>query len=100
MGSAQVDPFGDPEAPGSRCRPGSLLVDRRDEISACPELVSGEVLRLSLDIQRDPNRAFALNKADHFCNRVFRWNRDQHVDMIGHQTALLDPTFPVGLCKT
>ena len=33
---------------------------RRDEIPACPEFVPGEVLRLSLDILRDPNRAFAL----------------------------------------
>src|SRR5271157_1264534 len=76
--------------------PDRLLVPahRRYEISACPELVSGEVLRLSLDILRDPNRAFALDEADHLGNRVFRRDRDQHVDMIRHQMAFLDPAFP------
>src|SRR5208337_1584844 len=67
---------------------------RRNEISACPELVSGEVLRLSLDILRDPNRAFTLDKTDDLGNRVFRRDRDQHVDVIGHQMSLLDPAFP------
>ena len=45
---------------GSDC----LLVPahRRDEISTRPELVPREVLRLSLDILCDPNRAFALMK--------------------------------------
>ena len=66
---------------------------RRNEISACPELVSGEVIRFSLDILRDPNRALALDEADHLGNRVFRRDRDQHVDVIGHQMARLDPAF-------
>ncbi len=50
---------------------------------AGPEFVPGEVLRLSLDILRDPNRAFALDEADHLGNRRFRRDRDQHVHMIG-----------------
>ena len=32
--------------------------------------------------------------ADHLGNRVFRRDRDQHVDMIRHQMSLLDPAFP------
>ena len=61
--------------------PNRLLVSahRRDEISARPELVPGEVLRLSLDILRDPNRAFALDETHHLGDRVFWWDRDQHV---------------------
>jgi len=41
--------------------PDRLLIPahRRDEISARPEFVSGEVLRFSLEILRDPNRAFS-----------------------------------------
>ena len=76
--------------------PDRLLVPthRRDEISACPELVSGEILRLTLDILRDPNRALAFDEADHLGNLVFRRDRDQHVDMIRHQMALFDPAFP------
>ena len=55
--------------------PDCLLIPthRRDEISACPELVPGKVLRLSLDILLDPNRAF--------------------VNMIRDQMSLLDPAF-------
>ena len=69
---------------------------RRNEIAARPELVSGEVLRFSLEILRDPNRAFslALDEADHLGDRVFWWDRNQHVHMIGHQMALLNPAFP------
>ena len=37
---------------------------RRDEVPAGPEFVPGEVLRLSLDILCDPNRAFAFDEAD------------------------------------
>ena len=77
---------------GSDC----LLVPahRRDEIPACPEFVPREVLCLSLDILCDPNRAFAFDEADHLGNRIFRWDRDQHMDMIRHQMALIDPAFP------
>jgi hypothetical protein len=44
--------------------PDRLLIPahRRDEISARPEFVPGEVFRLSLDILRDPDRAFALDE--------------------------------------
>ncbi len=59
--------------------PDRLLVPahRRDEISAGPEFVPGKVLRLSLDILRDPNRALALDEADHLGNRVFRRDRNR-----------------------
>jgi hypothetical protein len=35
-----------------------------------------------------------LMKPDHLGNRVFRRDRDQHVDVISHQMAFLDPAFP------
>ena len=53
----------------------------------------GKISRFSFDILRDANRAFALDEADHLGNRVFRRDRDQHVHMIGHQMAFLDPAF-------
>ncbi len=52
---------------------------RRDEIPAGPEFVPGEVLRLSLDILRDPNRAFPFDK-----NRSPRQPSISDVDMICH----------------
>jgi hypothetical protein len=39
------------------------------------------------------NRTLALDEADHLRNRVFRRDRDHHVDMIWHEVALLDPAF-------
>ena len=36
---------------------------------------------------------FALDKTDHLRNRVFRWDRDHHVDVIRHEVTLLDPAF-------
>ena len=52
--------------------PDCLLVTphRRNEIPACPELMPGKIFRFSFDILRDPNRAFALDEADHLGNRV------------------------------
>lgn len=60
---------------------------RRNEISACPELVSGEVLRFSLDILRDPNRAFALDEADHLGNRVLIFPKTTFFRYFGMKTT-------------
>ena len=39
------------------------------------------------------DRTLALDKADHLRNRILRWDRDHHVNMIWHEMALLDPAF-------
>jgi len=82
MGLAQVDPSGELKLLVLDVGPDCLLVTphRRNEISACPELMPGKIFRFSFDILRDSNRAFALDEADHLGNRVFRRDRDQHVD--------------------
>lgn len=36
------------------------------------------------------NRPLALDEADHLRNRVFRRDRKQHMDVIGHQMPFLD----------
>jgi hypothetical protein len=41
---------------------------------------------------RDVDRALPFDEPDHFRNRVFRWNLDQHVDVVGHQMPFHDPT--------
>jgi len=38
----------------------------------------------------DVDRALALDVANRLRHRVLRWNRDQHVNVIGHHVALLD----------
>src|SRR5271170_906935 len=67
----------------------------RDEISACPEALTHKpALPLAIGTGK-VDRAFAFDVPDHLTNRVFRWNRQQHVNMIGHQMAFLDPAFPL-----
>jgi hypothetical protein len=39
------------------------------------------------------DRALSLDEPDHLRHRVFRWDRDQHVHVIGEKMALLDPAF-------
>ena len=45
-----------------------------------------------MDSMRRP-RTLALDEPDHLRDRIFRWNRDHHVNMIRHQMAFLDPAF-------
>jgi hypothetical protein len=44
---------------------------------------------------RDIDRALSLDVPDHLCDRVLRWDLDQHVDVIGHQMPFHDPTVPL-----
>src|SRR5215211_9397495 len=37
--------------------------------------------------------ALAFNIPDHLQHRIFRRNRNHHVDMIGHQMPFFNPTF-------
>ena len=62
---------------------------RRDEIAPSPKFVPREIARLALDILTDPDRTLALHEADYLRHGIFRRNRNQHVDMIGHQMPLL-----------
>ena len=39
------------------------------------------------------DRTLALDEPDHLRHRVFRWDRDHHVHVIGHQMAFFDPAF-------
>jgi hypothetical protein len=36
------------------------------------------------------DRAFALDEADHMRNRIFRWDGNHHVNVVGHQVPLFD----------
>ena len=39
------------------------------------------------------DRTLALDKPDHLRDRIFRWNRDHHVNVIRHQMTFLDSAF-------
>src|SRR5215469_682208 len=73
-------------------RPYRLLIptDRVDEVPPGPEVLSHEV---ALPFPVNPgemDRALTLDEPDHLRHRVLRWDRDQHMHMIGHQVPFLD----------
>jgi hypothetical protein len=65
----------------------------RDKISASPEFVTQEISHLAFDILRDPYRALPFHVPDDLRHRILRGYRYQHVNMIGHQVAFLDPAL-------
>jgi|SRR5215471_14537874 len=64
-----------------------------DEVPSGPEVLPYEVAPSLAVGPSQVDRTLAFDIADHLCDRVFRWDRDHHVDMIGHEMALLDPAF-------
>ena len=75
--------------------PDGFLVppNRRDEIAPSPEFVSRKIARFALDVLRNPDRTLAFHEPDHLRHGVFRRNRNQHVDVIGHQMPFFDPAL-------
>jgi hypothetical protein len=68
---------------------------RGDVKSPGPKVLPYEV---ALSLAIDPSqvdRALSLNVANHLRHRIFRRNRDHHVQVVGHQMTLLNPTFPL-----
>jgi len=41
------------------------------------------------------NRTLPFDKPHHLRHRIFRWNRDEHVDVIQHQAPLNYLAFPL-----
>ena len=65
---------------------------RGHEVATCPKRVTREV-PLSIRITtRDVDRALPFDEPDHLRNGVLRWDLDQHMNVIGHQMTLHDPT--------
>ena len=62
-----------------------ILTNRRHIISSCPEVLTNKILLSSLKIPSDLNRAFAFDKTNNLRHRMFGWDGDQNVNMIGHQ---------------
>jgi hypothetical protein len=65
----------------------------RDEEPSGPETPSPEIA-LPLPVRPGQvDRTLALDETDHLLNGIFRWDRDHHVDMVGHQMPFLDPAL-------
>src|ERR1700723_3804463 len=70
-----------------------IPADGRDKISAGPEFVTQKISHLAFDILRDPDRTLPLHISDDLRHRILRRYRYQHMNVIGHQVALLDPAL-------
>src|SRR5262245_20795822 len=67
-----------------------IPADRVDEVPPGPEMLPDEVAPPFPVNTGEVDGAFALDEPDHLRHRILRWNRDQHVHMIGHQVPFLD----------
>ena len=66
---------------------------RGNEVPPRPEVLADEV-PLPLAVHpRQVDRTLPLDETDHLLHRILRRNRNQHVDVIGHQMPLLNPAL-------
>src|SRR6266851_2099908 len=65
----------------------------RDEVSSCPEVLPHKISLLLSVYTGQMDRALALDETDHLRNRIFRWDGNRHVNVVGHQVPLFDPTL-------
>ena len=74
------------------CRRGSppRRPDRVHEKAAGPKVLSDEIAPALSINPGHVDRTLALDEADHLRHRIFRWDRKQHVHVIGHQMPLLN----------
>src|SRR6476620_2840037 len=78
-----------------------VSTDRRYKISPSPEVLAREIaLPLAINTGQ-MDGALAFDIADHLRDRIFRRDRDHHVNVIRHQMAFLD-CFPFAspACET
>src|SRR4030095_3410874 len=80
------------------CLPSDVLsdgcltpADRRDVVSPSPEMIPCIVLTSSHEGPCNMDGRFPLDEAHDLGHRVLRGNREQHVDVIGHQVHLFNP---------
>ena len=72
-----------------------LLIDanRRDKVAPGPTRMPGKVALFVGNILGYPYRALAFQKTQNTRNTVFGRNGNEHMDVIGHQSALFDHAF-------
>ena len=74
--------------------PDNLLLkpDRRDRIASGPEMFAGEIALLTAELAGDGDRRFALQETNHTADWQFWGYLDQHMDVIGFEITLDNPT--------
>ena len=66
---------------------------RGDKIAPRPELLPYEVFLVVGDVLRNPDRDLPFQEAQDGGHTMFGRDRDEHVDMTGHQLPRLDHTL-------
>src|SRR3989338_1790270 len=65
----------------------------RDEVPSCPKMLAHEVSLSPAVLAGNMNRALTLDVTHDLRHRVFRRNREHHMDVIRHHMPLLDLAF-------
>src|SRR6202521_3443596 len=65
----------------------------RDEVPSSPEVLPHEITLLLPVDTGQMDRTLALDKPNHLRDRIFRWNRDHHVNVIRHEMAFFNLAF-------
>src|SRR6202521_6218245 len=73
--------------------PRFVSTDGRDEVPSGPEVLAHEIALLLPVHPGQMDRAFTLDVPDHLRDRIFRWNRDHHVNVIRHEMAFFNLAF-------
>lgn len=72
-----------------------VSADGGHEVSSGPEANASEVLFPPKERPCNVDGALALDVAHHLSNRVLRWNRDEHVNMVRHEVAFQYVALPL-----
>ena len=67
-----------------------IVADGRYKIASRPKVIAAVFALLRVFVS-DVKRCPSLQKPDDVRDRVFRWDRDQHMHVVRHQVSFLDP---------
>ena len=70
-----------------------VVANRGDVVATRPEVFTREVSLFTAPLPSDGNGALTLEEADDRGHGVLGRDGDEHVDMIGHDVALVDGAF-------
>src|ERR1700745_2478579 len=69
---------------------GFVSTYSRDEVASGPEVLTHEI---ALPLPVDPRQmdcALALDEPNHLRDRILRWDRNHHVDVVGHDVPFFN----------
>src|SRR5260370_41336572 len=70
-----------------------VSTDGRGEVPSRPQMLPHKITLLFPVYAGQMDRTLALDKPDHLRDRIFRWNRNHHGNVIRNQATFFDPAF-------